>query len=53
MSDERPPGDESPKERADRDLIKLLNELSVVLPGVTVLFGSRSVLVRTTAPGGA
>ena len=29
--------DESPKERADRELIELLNELRVVLPGVTVL----------------
>jgi amino acid transporter len=37
MSDERPPGDESAKERADRELIELLNELRVVLPGVTVL----------------
>jgi hypothetical protein len=30
--------DESPKERADRELIELLNELRIVLPGVTVLF---------------
>ena len=30
--------DETPKERADRELIELLNELRVVLPGVTVLF---------------
>src|SRR5262249_62259430 len=37
MSNERPPGDESAKERADRELIELLNELRVVLPGVTVL----------------
>jgi hypothetical protein len=29
---------ETPKERADRELIELLNELRVVLPGVTVLF---------------
>jgi amino acid transporter len=36
MNDERPP-DESAKERADRELIELLNELRVVLPGVTVL----------------
>ena len=35
----RPQPDESPKERADRELIELLNELRVVLPGVTVLFG--------------
>jgi len=34
---ERPP-DETPKERTDRELIELLNELRVVLPGVTVLF---------------
>ena len=37
MSDERPPEEESAKERADRELIELLNELRVVLPGVTVL----------------
>jgi uncharacterized protein DUF6328 len=30
--------DETPKERANRELIELLNELRVVLPGVTVLF---------------
>lgn len=29
--------DESPEERADRELIELLNELRIVLPGVTVL----------------
>ncbi|HEY2355397.1 MAG TPA: DUF6328 family protein [Gaiellaceae bacterium] len=34
---ERAPEQESPKERADRELIELLNELRVVLPGVTVL----------------
>jgi hypothetical protein len=33
---ERP--EESPKERADRELLELLNELRIVLPGVTVLF---------------
>jgi amino acid transporter len=38
MDDERPPEEETPKERADRELIELLNELRVVLPGVTVLF---------------
>src|SRR5262249_18315911 len=38
MDDERPGQDETPKERADRELIELLNELRVVLPGVTVLF---------------
>src|SRR5436190_23466967 len=35
--DEAPRDDETPKERADRELIELLNELRVVLPGVTVL----------------
>ena len=36
--EENPPQDEeTPKERADRELIELLNELRVVLPGVTVL----------------
>ena len=29
---------ETPRERANRELIELLNELRVVLPGVTVLF---------------
>src|SRR3954451_18091077 len=38
MGDERPRDDETPTERADRELIELLNELRVVLPGVTVLF---------------
>jgi amino acid transporter len=37
MDDERPPQDETPKERANRELIELLNELRVVLPGITVL----------------
>ncbi|HEU5244157.1 MAG TPA: DUF6328 family protein, partial [Gaiellaceae bacterium] len=37
MSEERPAGDESAKERADRELIELLNELRIVLPGITVL----------------
>jgi amino acid transporter len=37
MDDERPAEEETPKERADRELIELLNELRVVLPGVTVL----------------
>ena len=31
--------DESEKERVDRELIELLNELRVALPGVQVLFG--------------
>jgi hypothetical protein len=34
---EEPEPQETPKERADRELIELLNELRVVLPGVTVL----------------
>ena len=37
MTDESRRDDETPKERADRELIELLNELRVVLPGVTVL----------------
>ena len=39
MDDERRQQEETPKERADRELIELLNELRVVLPGVTVLLG--------------
>jgi hypothetical protein len=39
VGDERVELDETPKERADRELIELLNELRIVLPGVTVLFG--------------
>ena len=39
MGDERPQEEETPKERADRELIELLNELRVVLPGITVLLG--------------
>src|SRR6478672_10963905 len=35
--DETEREEETPKERADRELIELLNELRVVLPGVTVL----------------
>src|SRR2546430_6424181 len=38
MDDERPLQDETPKERTDRELIEVLNELRVVLPGITVLF---------------
>ena len=38
MEPTRPQDDETPKERANRELIELLNELRVVLPGVTVLF---------------
>jgi amino acid transporter len=39
MDDVQPRQDETPKERADRELIELLNELRVVLPGITVLLG--------------
>ena len=35
--EERREQEETPKERADRELIELLNELRVALPGVTVL----------------
>lgn len=39
MSDETPtPGNETEKERLDRELIEFLNEVRVVLPGVQVLF---------------
>ncbi len=38
MSRERGGRDEDPKERVDRELIELLNELRVALPGVQVLF---------------
>ncbi len=37
-------GDESQKERVDRELIELLNELRVVLPGVQVLFAFLLIL---------
>jgi len=37
VADEKARQEETPKERADRELIELLNELRVVLPGVTVL----------------
>jgi putative flippase GtrA len=32
-------GQESPKERIDRELMELLNELRIALPGVQMLFG--------------
>jgi hypothetical protein len=35
------PGSESKEERFDRELIELLNELRVALPGVQVLFAFR------------
>jgi hypothetical protein len=37
MANHDPQRNESPEERADRELIELLNELRIVLPGVTVL----------------
>jgi amino acid transporter len=37
MDEDRREDEETPKERANRELIELLNELRVVLPGVTVL----------------
>jgi hypothetical protein len=37
VDEERRQEEETPKERADRELIELLNELRVVLPAVTVL----------------
>src|SRR5437899_5136956 len=37
MDENRPQEEETPKERANRELIELLNELRVVLPSVTVL----------------
>lgn len=39
MDHERPAPDETPMERSNRQLIELLNELRIVLPGITVLFG--------------
>jgi predicted neutral ceramidase superfamily lipid hydrolase len=38
MKDESPDSEESSAERANRELIELLNELRVALPGVQVLF---------------
>jgi hypothetical protein len=38
VSRERGDRDEGPKERVDRELIELLNELRVALPGIQVLF---------------
>jgi amino acid transporter len=39
MDDERLPQEETPRERVNRELIELLNELRLVLPGITVLLG--------------
>ncbi|MGH9250942.1 MAG: DUF6328 family protein, partial [Acidimicrobiales bacterium] len=38
MGDESDKAEESPAERANRELLELLNELRVALPGVQVLF---------------
>jgi hypothetical protein len=37
-NEEGPSGTESPKERVDRELIELLNELRVAIPGIQFLF---------------
>jgi Family of unknown function (DUF6328) len=39
MDEKRLPADETPMERSNRQLIELLNELRIVLPGITVLLG--------------
>jgi amino acid transporter len=39
MDEAREPEEETPKERTNRELIELLNELRIVLPGTTVLLG--------------
>jgi hypothetical protein len=39
MNDNEAEDDETPDEQANRELIELLNELRVALPGVQVLFG--------------
>lgn len=39
MDEKRPLPDETPMERSSRQLIELLNELRIVLPGITVLLG--------------
>jgi hypothetical protein len=44
MPDERPAPRESETERVNRELIELLNELRVVLPGVQVLFAFLLIL---------
>lgn len=36
--------DEDPKQRRDRELIELLNELRIALPGVQVLFAVLLIL---------
>jgi hypothetical protein len=41
--------DEDPKERVDRELLELLNELRVALPGVQVLFAFLLILPFTDA----
>jgi hypothetical protein len=39
-----PQPDESPKERVDRELTELLEEIRVILPGVEILFGFLFIL---------
>lgn len=39
-----PEPDESPKERVDRELRELLDEIRVILPGVEILFGFLIIL---------
>jgi hypothetical protein len=39
VDEDRPQEAETPRERANRELIELLNELRIVLPGTTVLLG--------------
>ncbi len=39
-----PQPDESPKERVDRELTELLDEIRVMLPGVEILFGFLIIL---------
>ena len=41
-------GEETPKERLDRDLLELLNELRILLPGAQVLFAFLLILPFNT-----
>jgi len=51
MTDEGNPSrrEESDEQRLNRELDQLLNELRVAMPGVQVLFGSRTVTVTIAA----
>lgn len=44
MSEQSRREDETPKARIDRDLMEMLNEIRVALPGVEVLFGFLLIL---------